>query len=421
MIPPGLVSATALSISLLCSSPSVARSPWRLVQATSGWRRIVPVAVHGASISVASNGAASKASALATTISASSRSRAEIGGEALQPLRRAIDRGNLRAGGGELRRSCRPARRRDRRPARPRATPMQTRRQAPPRRPAPTIRRRRSPAVRRSAHGSKAHRAGRQHDAAEPKRPTLGVALDGEVERRLVAMGARDCPRRLLAIGRAPALARAIAACRRRTDRRRATISSLARATLRSTALTSPAKGAAPGSAASRARRDRPRRGRAASRNRICAAAATSVHSSAPARRGSPFRGSAERLADRAEPAQRDRGDRARQRAVARVEPGEARIRLRRRRSARRAAAGMSARRRSPGRRRGAPPDRAPHRAAADGPRAARASKPPGRFAFNFNPARITRSRRMSEYRLKRRSARPRGRGLSRAAVTRVA
>ena len=51
-----------------------------------------------------------------------------------------------------------------------------------------------------------AHRAGRQDNSAEPLRPTGGVALDAEVERRLRAMrrgyGAGDA----LAIGRAPAL-----------------------------------------------------------------------------------------------------------------------------------------------------------------------------------------------------------------------
>ena len=58
--------------------PRLTMSPGRLVQATSGWRRMVPVALQGASSSAASNGGASKVSALATTSSASSCSRARL-------------------------------------------------------------------------------------------------------------------------------------------------------------------------------------------------------------------------------------------------------------------------------------------------------------------------------------------------------
>ena len=53
---------------------------------------MVPVAVHGASRSIASNGGASNVSASATTISAVKAQALEIGGKPLEPFRRTIDR-----------------------------------------------------------------------------------------------------------------------------------------------------------------------------------------------------------------------------------------------------------------------------------------------------------------------------------------
>ena len=125
-----------------------------------------------------------------------------------------------------------------------------------------------------------------------------------------------------------------------------------------------------------------------------------------------------ERLADRAEAAHGDHGDRARQRAVARVEPGEARIRLGGGETfverplkcqcvGDRLGGGEA--RRQTGRRLGG---------GGGGPRGARESNPPGRFAFNFNPAESRDRGDMNEYRPKRRPARPLDARLSRAAVT---
>ena len=98
-------------------------------------------------------------------------------------------------------------------------------------------------------------------------------------------------------------------------------MSSRSRAMARSTALASAANGALAGSArvALTARSTAAWSG--VSRNRICAAATMSVHSSAPPRLGMPFssrRASALRIV----PSRRsdDGGDRARQRPVARVE-----------------------------------------------------------------------------------------------------
>ena len=53
--------------------------------------------------------------------------------------------------------------------------------------------------------GVESHRAGRQHDSAEPSGPAGGIALDGEVERRLEAVRAGDGARRRFAVGRDPA------------------------------------------------------------------------------------------------------------------------------------------------------------------------------------------------------------------------
>ena len=62
-----------------CASASRATSAGDLAQGTSGWRRMVPVAVQGASSSTASNGARGRhSSASATTISASSDSRPRL-------------------------------------------------------------------------------------------------------------------------------------------------------------------------------------------------------------------------------------------------------------------------------------------------------------------------------------------------------
>ncbi len=55
------------------------------------------------------------------------------------------------------------------------------------------------------AMGGKPHRAGRQDDAAELRRPALRIGLDGEVERRFQAVGPGDGMGGLGAIGPGPA------------------------------------------------------------------------------------------------------------------------------------------------------------------------------------------------------------------------
>src|SRR6185312_16501790 len=128
----------------------------------------------------------------------------EIGVEAVEPARRAVDGGDARAGGGELRRlaagcgteiddalagDVAEERRRHRRggvlhPPGAGAVAGQ--------------------AHDRAAAGA-AQRAGRQQDGFKLVAPGLRVAPDGEVERRLLEVSERDAARALLAVGLAPA------------------------------------------------------------------------------------------------------------------------------------------------------------------------------------------------------------------------
>ena len=102
MIPPGRVSATALSISLLC----------RLAE-----RRQIALALGPGDVGVAADRSGRRAGRVDQRRVERRRLErervgdrdlglepqpAEIGGEALQPLGRAVDRRDLRAGGGEL-------------------------------------------------------------------------------------------------------------------------------------------------------------------------------------------------------------------------------------------------------------------------------------------------------------------------------
>ena len=143
--PPGLVSATALSSRRPCNAASVAKIALPLCPGDVGMaadragRRCT--ARRPASRRMAD---ASKVSAFATAISASRRSRSKL---AARRLSRSAERSTavtLGAGERELARSCRRARRRDRRPAGPRRRRAGAR-ATPRRRPAPTIRPRRSP------------------------------------------------------------------------------------------------------------------------------------------------------------------------------------------------------------------------------------------------------------------------------------
>ena len=74
-----------------------------LVQATSGWRRMVPVAEQGASSRIASKGSASSFSASRALGLGLQIQAGEVFREPLQPLGRAVDREHLGAGGCELR------------------------------------------------------------------------------------------------------------------------------------------------------------------------------------------------------------------------------------------------------------------------------------------------------------------------------
>ena len=127
--------------------------------------------VQGASISTASNGGASKVERVGDDELGFELQPREIGGEALQPLGGAVDRRDTARRRARAARSCRRARRKDRRPASPGATAEEPRRQRgggvlhPPFALGVALelgdRRMRV----------EAHRAGRQHDAAEPLRP----------------------------------------------------------------------------------------------------------------------------------------------------------------------------------------------------------------------------------------------------------
>ena len=80
------------------------RPPARFRCGTSGWRRIAPVAVHGASSRTASTGCCGRqVSASAATASTGRPSRFKIGDQPVEPAGRAVDRGDLGAGIGELR------------------------------------------------------------------------------------------------------------------------------------------------------------------------------------------------------------------------------------------------------------------------------------------------------------------------------
>ena len=169
--------------------------------------------------------------------------------------------------------------------------------------------------------GVEPHRAGRQHDPAEPLRPALGVALDAEVERRLGSDARRrsraPSPRRR---SRASA-PRARAACRRRADRRRRGSPRARARSPRSTALTRPANGALAGLRPRRPHReiDGGMVGRVEEEDLRRADDQRPFEHAAALRHAlvEPLR---ERLADRAEPAERDGRDRARERRVARIE-----------------------------------------------------------------------------------------------------
>ena len=192
----------------------------RLSHGTSGWRRMVPVEEQGASSSTASNGSAVHSATSAQTSSAASDSRRDFRASRLQPRRRAIDRGDVGAGGGKLRglAAGRGAQIGDAPSGDIAEQPRRQRRRGvlhPPRAFGKAGQR---------GHGAVrdgAHRAGRQHAAVEPRGPDFRhrsspsgrAPARGHWRRRWRARS----PRRRSLIQRAISQA----ACRARRDRAR--------------------------------------------------------------------------------------------------------------------------------------------------------------------------------------------------------
>ena len=115
--PPGLTISAAARSSRSWAAASAATSSGRFCHSTSGWRRMVPVALQGASSSTASAGPSGRqrrrrrrpARPRAAAARGWLRTRS-------QALGRAVDGGHARARARRAARSCRPARRRDRSP-----------------------------------------------------------------------------------------------------------------------------------------------------------------------------------------------------------------------------------------------------------------------------------------------------------------
>ena len=147
--PPGASSGHSASSSRACVAASAAMSLARRSQRTSGWRRTMPEALHGASSRIASNGRPSHQAAGVAGVGGERRGAAGRGGPACrvdprQPRRVAVDaparRGRPARAGA---RSCRRGRRRRRargRRARGRRRPAAAARRAARWRPAPTPR-----------------------------------------------------------------------------------------------------------------------------------------------------------------------------------------------------------------------------------------------------------------------------------------
>ena len=164
----------------------------------SGWRRIVPVAVHGVSRSTASNVLSdANVSASAVAVSAVSPSRSKLPFNRCKPPGRFVDSRDVGASGRELRRF--------------------------PTRSGTKIERVKTRNVAKQLHGQRrrcvlnppgafgvalelfdaagagaSHRPIRQHDTAETLGPVLGIGLDGQIERRL----RQRCPRDLSSLRR---------------------------------------------------------------------------------------------------------------------------------------------------------------------------------------------------------------------------
>ena len=102
-MPPGLSSVAARSSRRVCRAVSLARSASDLSQGMSGCRRIVPVDEQGASTSTASNGPPCHCRGVGLDDLGGELQPREILPQPLEARRRAVDRGDLRAGERELR------------------------------------------------------------------------------------------------------------------------------------------------------------------------------------------------------------------------------------------------------------------------------------------------------------------------------
>ncbi len=165
---------------------------------------MVPVEEQGASSSTASNGSAGPFGHIGADELGSKRQPREIVAQPRQPRRRAIDRGDMGAGGGKLRglAAGRGAEIGDASPADIAEQPRRQRRRGvlhPPGAFGETGQRG------HRAMRDRAHDAGRQHAAVEPRGPEFRIALHREIERRLGAVGGRDGVRGLRAVGLDPA------------------------------------------------------------------------------------------------------------------------------------------------------------------------------------------------------------------------
>ena len=93
---------TAASSSFACASASRATSSGDLAHGMSGWRRMVPVAVQGASSRTASNGAGPPLQRVGDDDLGVHRQPAQIAHQELGASRRALERGDVGTRGGEL-------------------------------------------------------------------------------------------------------------------------------------------------------------------------------------------------------------------------------------------------------------------------------------------------------------------------------
>ena len=161
-------------------------SECRFVQATSGWRRMVPVEVHGR---VDQRGVERRGVVVRRVGDDQfglEFEPFEIGGDALQPLRRTVERGDARATQRQLRGLAarrgaeidHPVAGRNRQQARGQGGGGVLHPPFPFRKPFE---------LRNRRVGFEPHRSRRQHHSAEPARPILGIALDRQIQRRRLA------------------------------------------------------------------------------------------------------------------------------------------------------------------------------------------------------------------------------------------